>query len=1146
MLPRGFRLASILVVPTILPVIAFVRPVAAQPTIGLYADAAGTSCSLTGNSPGLITTYVVVRPDENGVRAVQFAAPIPSCLGATFVGDNVPAGMLSIGSSPSGIHIALQSCNFGVVNVLQIVYLGSGNTTPCCEFSLVPDPSEGEFVAVSCAYQELPLTSVASHFNADASCACVGNSAPRKPDFPSPYEYATGVSVGTAFGWEASDPDGNLAEFDVYLGTTPTPPLVAAELTVPSYTPALPLTPLAQHYWRVVARDALGLEASSATWTFTTRAANSPPNPPQNPAPENATLGVSLTGVTLRWQAFDLDGDPLVYDVYFGTTTPPPLVANDWAFTSYPLGSLSFDTVYYWRIVARDTAEQETAGPIWWFETRPENFPPNSPGLVAPANNALGVSVTPTLSWTVSDIDPGPLVSDVYFGTSPTPPLVASDVSATTYAPGTLSFSTHYYWKIVVRDQPGAETEGATWDFTTRPANYPPVVPFAPSPANGAYYPSNLVTLSWQCSDPDGHALTYDVYFGTTSSPPLAASDLATRSYNPGTLSFDVVYWWKVVARDALGAETAGPVWTFEVSANQPPNIPSNPSPAINAVARSINTYLLWQCSDPNGQPLTFDVYFGTTSPPALVATNIPSKSYFPGPLAFETQYYWRIVARDTGGLERSGSEWNFSTRANSAPSAPSEPSPPNHGVAPPAPVLTWACTDVDLQPLTFDVYFGTTSPPPLAGSGLTVRSFAPGTLPLGRYFWRVVASDGQLSTSGPTWDFDVALLGDADLDGTITLQDASCALGSYIQVGPCTMGGPVADVNCSGAVTPADARCIHKHVLNGSCTFCGEPAPGFQAPLVSVSNTWESDDTLYVRLMVSGVPSLRAFGFSVDTQASLMRAVRRGATADFVELRARSPSLIYYYTVPGAVGGYSLSGAPASEPVEFIELSFYASFWSNPYVLISMFVDDLAGAYPLGFYLGGGSLPVLITRFDAAAVDGGVEVRWELRSDEAVESFTLYRREEGAALPVEVAHGPAAGSSQSYLDASVEGGKTYHYELVIRAAAGGEFRSQIATVSTGTLMLSLGQNHPNPFNPETTIPYDLPHSDKRERVRLWVLDIAGRIVTTLVDEDQGGGSYRVTWQGRDNRGEAVSSGVYFYVLDVGGQRRTKKLVLLK
>jgi flagellar hook assembly protein FlgD len=94
--------------------------------------------------------------------------------------------------------------------------------------------------------------------------------------------------------------------------------------------------------------------------------------------------------------------------------------------------------------------------------------------------------------------------------------------------------------------------------------------------------------------------------------------------------------------------------------------------------------------------------------------------------------------------------------------------------------------------------------------------------------------------------------------------------------------------------------------------------------------------------------------------------------------------------------------------------------------------------------------------------------------------------------------------------------------------------------------MLSLGQNHPNPFNPETTIPYDLPHSDKRERVRLWVLDIAGRIVTTLVDEDQGGGSYRVTWLGRDNRGEAVSSGVYFYVLDVGGQRRTKKLVLLK
>ena len=1146
MLPRGFRLACTLAVSTVLPAIAFVRPLAAQPTIGLYADPAGSSCSFSGNSPGLITTYVVVRPDDFGVRAVQFAAQIPPCLGATYVSENVPAGMLAIGSSQTGISIGLQACKLGLVNVLQITYLRSGDTVPCCEFSLVPDPAKGELVAVSCGYQELPLASVASHFNADASCACVGNSPPRRPVFPSPYEYETAVSVGTSFSWEASDVDGNLAEFDVYLGTTPTPPLAAAELTAPTYTPAAPLAELTQHYWRVVARDALGLETSSATWTFTTRAANSPPNPPQNPSPGNASTGIFLDGVTLRWQGGDIDGDPLTYDVYFGTSTTPPLVATDLPLSGYPLGSLSVGTIYYWRIVARDSEEQETSSPVWWFQTRLQNYPPNPPLLVSPANDALNVSVTPTLSWTVSDPDGGPLVSDVYFGTSPTPPLVASGISATTYAPGVLSFSTPYFWKIVVRDPAGGQGVGATWSFTTRPPNYPPVVPFGPIPANGSVYHSESVTLRWQCSDPDGHALTYDVYFGTTSSPPLVASNVATRSYVPGALTFGVKYWWQVVARDALGAETAGPLWSFEASleVNEPPNEPSNPSPSNNALDRPIFTTPSWQCTDPNGQALTFDVYFGTSSPPPLVATNVAQFSYWPGLLAFETTYYWQIVARDTGGLERAGAVWNFRTRGNSPPNVPANPNPPDHGMAPPTPVLTWDCFDVDFQTLTFDVYFGSTSPPPLVASGLAARSFAPGTLPLGQYFWRVVASDGSLSTSGPTWDFGVAQLGDANLDGAITLTDASCALGAYLGAGPCTLGGPIADVNCNGAVTPADARCIHKFVLDGSCTFCGGPPPtapgGAQIPTVSVASTWESEGALYVRLMVSGVPSLRAFGFTVYSHADQMVAIRRGATNSFVELQSNS------YPSFGIVGAYSLSGAFADTPVEFIDLRFYAAYWYDRFAFISNFVDDLAGAYPVSLYLGDGGLPVLISHFDAAAVDGGVEVRWELRSDEAVESFTLYRREEGAALPIEVAHGPAGGSSQSYLDTSVEGGKTYHYELVIRAVAGGEFRSQIATVSTGALMLSLGQNHPNPFNPQTVIPYDLPHSMRQERVRLWIIDISGRIVATLVDEEQGGGPYRVTWQGRDDHGDAVSSGVYFYVLDVGGERRTKKLVLLK
>jgi flagellar hook assembly protein FlgD len=110
----------------------------------------------------------------------------------------------------------------------------------------------------------------------------------------------------------------------------------------------------------------------------------------------------------------------------------------------------------------------------------------------------------------------------------------------------------------------------------------------------------------------------------------------------------------------------------------------------------------------------------------------------------------------------------------------------------------------------------------------------------------------------------------------------------------------------------------------------------------------------------------------------------------------------------------------------------------------------------------------------------------------------------------------------------------------------GDEFRSRVATVTTPTTMLALGQNHPNPFNPRTTIPYAVPASAYPQHVKLVVLDVAGRLVRTLVDEEKVGGDYDADWEGIDDRGDMVSSGVYLYVLDVAGQRRARKMVLLK
>jgi predicted secreted protein len=98
---------------------------------------------------------------------------------------------------------------------------------------------------------------------------------------------------------------------------------------------------------------------------------------------------------------------------------------------------------------------------------------------------------------------------------------------------------------------------------------------------------------------------------------------------------------------------------------NTPPNIPSNPSPANHATDAPINADLSWTGGDPDaGNTVTCNVYFGTspTEPMAMVSHNQTGTSYAPGTLAYNTTYYWKIVATDSQGASTTGPLWDFTT----------------------------------------------------------------------------------------------------------------------------------------------------------------------------------------------------------------------------------------------------------------------------------------------------------------------------------------------------------------------------------------------------------------------------------------------------------------------------------------------------
>ena len=98
--------------------------------------------------------------------------------------------------------------------------------------------------------------------------------------------------------------------------------------------------------------------------------------------------------------------------------------------------------------------------------------------------------------------------------------------------------------------------------------NHAPVAPNTPTPPDSVENYSNIVSLSWHCSDPDaGDTLKYDIYFSNANPPlTLMVSDYPLQTYEYGLVEHNLQLYWKVVAKDQHGSTTSGPVWKFKTA----------------------------------------------------------------------------------------------------------------------------------------------------------------------------------------------------------------------------------------------------------------------------------------------------------------------------------------------------------------------------------------------------------------------------------------------------------------------------------------------------------------------------------------------------------------------------------------------------
>lgn len=251
---------SMLIAALLMPTAALAASV-----VTLSSDPQIPRCVVDPSAPGVMTLYVFVEPDANGVTALQFAVPLPPCLStsATFLSHTSPFAV--IGNPESGVAIGLGGCQpqGSPVHVLTIDIFVFSTPPSCCVYEVVPDPlaPSGQIEITDCASNVNP--GFGEPLLADAAAVV-------PPSNPIPADGATFVTLNPTPSWTSNGwPCFWLGQWDVYFGTSPDPPFFTSgidNIFFPGF-----LQTGTTYYWRIEQRlGGLCLMNSGPVWSFTT------------------------------------------------------------------------------------------------------------------------------------------------------------------------------------------------------------------------------------------------------------------------------------------------------------------------------------------------------------------------------------------------------------------------------------------------------------------------------------------------------------------------------------------------------------------------------------------------------------------------------------------------------------------------------------------------------------------------------------------------------------------------------------------------------------------------------------------------------------------------------------------------------------
>lgn len=202
-------------------------------------------------------------------------------------------------------------------------------------------------------------------------------------------------------------------------------------------------------------------------------------------------------------------------------------------------------------------------------------------------------------------------------------------------------------------------------------------------------------------------------------------------------------------------------------------------------------------------------------------------------------------------------------------------------------------------------------------------------------------------------------------------------------------------------------------------------------------------------------------------------------------------------------------------------------------------------------FDLSGYPVPVVLANFEASGDQGCIALNWTTASEVNCHKWEIHRGDRERGQYDKIGELPGRGSTETvhtyrWVDRDLSPDVTYYYKLKQIDLDGSSWWSDIVSATASSAVpksYALHQNYPNPFNASTTIHYQIPEGD---HVTLKIFNSLGQEVRDLVDADQKTGRHAVVWDGRDDQGQEVGSGIYFCKLKAGDFGKTIKMVLLK